>query len=389
MLRESTPKRVKVLSIDGGGVRGVIAASIVLAIETELQRRLCDNNARLAQYLDVLAGTSTGSILTALYLIPPNDMPSVQTLLANPSAQFKYSAHDALGVYLEQAPKIFGTSYMNKIWTLGGWDGPIYSPKPLEDMLQQYAGNLMLSELPKTYMAMAYDIDVGEPYVFMGGADAKGDRYFLRDAMRASSAAPTYFPPACITPLDKSPNEAKHFPPACITPLSKSHEAKHSALVANNPNNAKHSVLVANNPNNAKHFVDGGLVANNPSVCTLSKIRSMYDETEIVMISISCGRLRDICPYEKAKNWGTLGWINPIIAIAMDSNSRLADLESAEQLRVSGNYYRFDTPLITASPNLDDCSPKNIAALQADAAAYLVLPEVKKMVADAVTQILL
>lgn len=348
MLRESTPKRVKVLSIDGGGVRGVIAASVVLAIETELQRRLCDNNVRLAQYLDILAGTSTGCILTALYLVPPTDMPNVQTLLSNPSAQFKYSAHDALGLYLEQAPKIFGTSFMNKLWTLGGWEGPIYSPKPLEDMLQQYAGNLMLSELPKIYMAMAYDIDKGEPYVFMGG-DASlpnKDKYFLRDAMRASSAAPTYFPPACITPLGKSPNEAKH-------------------------------------------FVDGGLVANNPSVCTLSEIRSMYEETEIVMISISCGRLRDICPYEKAKSWGTLGWINPIIAIAMDSNSRLADLESAEQLRVCGNYYRFDTPLMTASPNLDDCSPKNIAALQADAAAYLVLPEVKKMIIDAVTQILL
>ena len=345
MLREAQIKRVKVLSIDGGGVRGIIAGSIVLAIETELQRRLCDNNARLAQHLDVLAGTSTGSILSALYLLPADPSPSVEVLLKNPSAQFRFSAVDALDLYLNQAPKIFGTSFMSKMWTMGGWDGPLYSPKPLEDMLQGYVGSTMLSQLVRSYIAVAYDIDAGEPYTFScTNGRASTEDYFLRDVIRASSAAPTYFPPASIIPAGKS---------------------------------------------ESRHFIDGGLVANNPSVCALSQVREEHgDDAEVVMISISCGRLRDICPYDKAKNWGKMGWVSPVIAVTMDSNSRLADLEAGEQLHTRGKYFRFDTPLLSASINMDDCSPKNIAALQADAASYLRLPEVIRMVREVVDQIL-
>lgn len=319
-------------------MRGIVAASIVLALETELQRRLCDNNVKLAQHLDVVAGTSTGCILGALYLIPTNPLPDVGTLLKDPSKQFKYSAADALGLYVTQAPKIFGLSFMSRVWTLGGWDAPQYSPKPLEDMLLEHTGDLLLSQLPRTYLAVSYDIDRGEPHVFSTD-DTCG--FYLRDAIRASSAAPTYFPPASVIPLGKSPSEARH-------------------------------------------FIDGGLVANNPSVCALSKVRAMHGEADIVMISISCGRLRDVCPYDKAKTWGKLGWINPVIAVAMDSNSRLADLEASEQLRANGRYFRFDTPLLTASMDLDDCSPKNIAALQSDVATYLLLPHVVKMIKEAV-----
>jgi patatin-like phospholipase/acyl hydrolase len=348
-------KKVRILSVDGGGVRGVIPATIVAAIEAELQRRLSDPQARLAQYLDILAGTSTGAILTALYLIP-DPTPSISDLLSNPSKQFKFSAADALCVYLKEAPKIFGTNAIGYMWSIAGYDGPLYSAKPLEEMLVQYVGELRLDQLNKVYMAMAYDIDNGEPYIFASrGIVSKSNdpmhghvNYLIRDAIRATSAAPTYFAPAAIVPVERSINEVKH-------------------------------------------FIDGGMAANNPAMSAVSVAKVIYgadEPVEIVMISISCGRMRDICSYDKAKNWGKIGWVVPVISITMDSNSRLTDLEVAEQLRGSGHYFRFDTPLKQAAKDMDDASPKNLAALQADANEYLALPETQKMIRDVVDLIL-
>lgn len=52
----------KILSIDGGGIRGVLSATILKEIEATLQAK---NKPKLHKYFDLIAGTSTGSILAA------------------------------------------------------------------------------------------------------------------------------------------------------------------------------------------------------------------------------------------------------------------------------------------------------------------------------------
>ena len=54
--------KVKILSIDGGGIRGIIPAVILDYIEKGLQSQSGDPNATLADYFDLVAGTSTGGI---------------------------------------------------------------------------------------------------------------------------------------------------------------------------------------------------------------------------------------------------------------------------------------------------------------------------------------
>jgi patatin-like phospholipase/acyl hydrolase len=85
---------VTILSIDGGGIRGIIPATILEFLESQLQE-LDGESARLAYYFDVITGTSTGGLVTAM-LTAPNDK---QCPL--------FAAKDIKPFYLEHCPKIF------------------------------------------------------------------------------------------------------------------------------------------------------------------------------------------------------------------------------------------------------------------------------------------
>ncbi|KAF3339453.1 Patatin-like protein 2 [Carex littledalei] len=64
---------ITILSIDGGGIRGIIPAVILSFLESELQK-LDGGDARLADYFDVIAGTtSTGGLLTAMLTAPNSE----------------------------------------------------------------------------------------------------------------------------------------------------------------------------------------------------------------------------------------------------------------------------------------------------------------------------
>ncbi|MCD9640963.1 hypothetical protein HAX54_026758 [Datura stramonium] len=85
---------ITVLSIDGGGIRGIIPATILTVLESQLQE-LDGKDARLADYFDVIAGTSTGGLVTAMLTAPDeNNRPL-------------YAAKDITPFYLEHGPEIF------------------------------------------------------------------------------------------------------------------------------------------------------------------------------------------------------------------------------------------------------------------------------------------
>ncbi|KAA8528560.1 hypothetical protein F0562_035915 [Nyssa sinensis] len=85
---------VTILSIDGGGIRGISPATILAFLEAQLEE-LDGEEARLADYFNVIAGTSTGGLVTAMWTAPDeNDRPL-------------YAAKDLKPFYLENCPKIF------------------------------------------------------------------------------------------------------------------------------------------------------------------------------------------------------------------------------------------------------------------------------------------
>ncbi|KAK3004118.1 hypothetical protein RJ639_020109 [Escallonia herrerae] len=85
---------ITILSIDGGGIRGIIPATILAFLESQLQE-LDGEGARLADYFDVVAGASTGGLITAMLTAP------------NENGRPLYAAKDIKPFYFEQCPKIF------------------------------------------------------------------------------------------------------------------------------------------------------------------------------------------------------------------------------------------------------------------------------------------
>ena len=82
------------LSIDGGGVRGIIPGTILTFLEAKLQE-LDGPDARVADYFDVVAGTSTGGLVTAMLTAPDK------------AGRPLFAARDINDFYLQHCPKIF------------------------------------------------------------------------------------------------------------------------------------------------------------------------------------------------------------------------------------------------------------------------------------------
>ena len=171
------PRRV--LSIDGGGIRGIIPAMVVAHIERKLGKPA-------HEIFDLMVGTSTGGIL-ALGLSRPG---------ANRPAQV--SARRVVKLYEEQGANIFEYSLWRKLRTVGGILDEAYSHEVLEGILGKYFAGATLGDCKVPTMVTSYDIQ-NRCTVFLKSWNADHQLVRCRDAARATSAAPTYFEPK---PLD-------------------------------------------------------------------------------------------------------------------------------------------------------------------------------------------
>ncbi|MFC0472555.1 CBASS cGAMP-activated phospholipase [Halalkalibacter kiskunsagensis] len=157
---------MKILCIDGGGIRGVFAVAILQALEEELNRPI-------SELFDIVAGTSTGSII-ATSVILKNEMTSV------------------LDNYKEFSKKIF--IRQAKI----GLFKSVYSDRYLRRFFQNTFGDLTLADIEKPLLIPAVDVTHGKPYVYRsnyGHPDSDDLSIKLWDAVLSSCSAPVYFPP--------------------------------------------------------------------------------------------------------------------------------------------------------------------------------------------------
>ena len=128
--------KVRILSIDGGGIRGIIPARILVYVEEQIKRLTGNPKARIGEYFDMIAGTSTGGILACLYLAP--DVPGEN--------KAKYTAQEALDLYVAHGQRIFSKDFWERISHYKIWNEQ-YPSDHLQDLLDEYFGNTLLSEL--------------------------------------------------------------------------------------------------------------------------------------------------------------------------------------------------------------------------------------------------
>jgi patatin-like phospholipase/acyl hydrolase len=160
---------VTVLSIDGGGVRGIIPGTILAFLEEKLQE-LDGPDARIADYFDVISGTSTGGLVTAM-LTAPNPKDGNRPLCA---------AKDINDFYLKHCPKIFPSVSNGLIGLLKSLVGPKYNGQYLRSIVRELLGETRVSDALQNIVIPTFDIKLLQPTVF--------SKY---DVRHASSVIPT------------------------------------------------------------------------------------------------------------------------------------------------------------------------------------------------------
>ncbi|MFS7973973.1 putative patatin-like phospholipase domain, Acyl transferase/acyl hydrolase/lysophospholipase [Helianthus anomalus] len=194
----NTGKRITVLSIDGGGIRGVIPGVILEYLESQLQE-LDGEEARVADYFDVIAGTSTGGLVTTMLTAPDeNNRPL-------------YAAKDIVPFYLENTPKIFPQRRGPFAWIIGLFKallGPKYNGKYLQNLVKSLLGTTKLSQTLTNVVIPTFDIKNMQPVIFSSFQVAREPSMDvqLSDICIGTSAAPTYLPAHCFRKGDREFN---------------------------------------------------------------------------------------------------------------------------------------------------------------------------------------
>ncbi len=254
----------KILSIDGGGIRGIIPAMILAEIETRTGKPI-------AGLFDMIAGTSTGGILALGFGIRADD------------GAAKYSAENLADFYVERGHEIFDRSFWRGVSSVGGLLEEKYDHEPLVALLRRLFGAVTLDALQPDTLISSYDIERRCPYFFKSWSDVAKDWPVWRVA-RATSAAPTFFEPT-------DPDQ-----------------------------------FIAGGEGHA--LVDGAVFANNPALCAYAEARRKYpDSDRILVVSLGTGELTRKIPYDDAKDWGLASWALPIMNIVFDGVSDAVDYQ--------------------------------------------------------------
>lgn len=306
----------RILCIDGGGVRGAIPARILVELERRLQVRTGNEDARIADFFDMIAGTSTGGLLSCLMLFPESN------------GRPRYSAEEALEVFVNYSSEIFSIPMFHRLLTAGGMREEKYPDSGLLRVLERCFGDKFLSDLLKPCLLTAYDIRRRQAMLFtqLDAAKRPAKDFRLVDVCRATTAAPTYFELAYI----RSRTDVSY-------PL-----------------------------------IDGAVFANNPTLCAYAEARRQFNvrAANMAILSLGTGDVLTPFSYSEAKSWGPIGWARPLVKIMMSGAAETIDFECAtafEAVGVRDQYLRIDIRLdrmpVDSSTEMDDARPQNLAAL--------------------------
>lgn len=181
----------RILSLDGGGVRGAMTLAVLEKIEKMLRRRHGNHGSfRLADYYDLIGGTSSGAII------------------ASTLASRGYTASDVKEIYQEIVPRVF----KRPAFSSGGPDHPKFNGKRLLKIMEEVLGGMTLGdERFNTGLAIiARRVDTDETLIMHNHPNGKyyddpADRHFvgnrhypLARVVRASAGAPYVFAPQKI-----------------------------------------------------------------------------------------------------------------------------------------------------------------------------------------------
>lgn len=301
-------QKFKVLALDGGGIRGVVSARILKEVETILSET---KGQKLHEYFDLIAGTSTGSILAA-------------------GIACQMNAQQIIDIYQNEGKNIFLDSvrWQRKWRILSQFFGSnmLYPhesgdkglAKVLERALCATPVGKKLGRCPtmaevkqhtkSQLLILAYDV-LSRNTTWFASDDLK-EWYYPTELWKictASASAPTFFAPYNL------PYFKEYLP-----------------------------------------HIDGGVAANNPELAAISHALSMMTEDktnpkieQIAVLSIGTGRTTRPYQYDEIKKWGTVNWVKNISSIFLDPAAENSEYIARRIFMGIGNqnYLRLDFDL--------------------------------------------
>ena len=348
----------RILSIDGGGIRGIIPGQILVTLEKLLQKHSNRKDARIADYFDLIAGTSTGGILSIIYLCPDHNNPGKP----------KFTAYDAVRLYSEHGHFIFKSSVLQRFLSLFGLIGGKYSSKNFDLLLNDYFGDAKLSDLLKPCLITAYDVRTHSTVFFnkMNAAHSYRRDFLLKDLARATSAAPTYFPAANIHSIASVQSNSSN--PA-ITARSFI-----TSIFPESPRDSKASASPLYKATTSNYsLIDGGVFASNPTLCAYTEATKLDGNPgieDMLILSLGTGAFKPDPQNKNVANWGILQWAIPLFNIIMSGVSETVDYQINllyKSLNKSDQYLRIQPSLKGLGKNIhemDNTTPSNISLLK-------------------------
>ncbi len=320
MFRRSR-RPVFVLSIDGGGIRGLLPALVLRELASRIARIRGDRGAvRFDRIFDLISGTSTGGLI-ALGLCKPRCTETGCT--DHPDL----TVEQMVEMYATYGATIFPRSRFASVRAVMQAFSEKYDSEGIETVLADTFGDVTVQDALTNLLITSYDTERRHPVFFKKKPHASSPdnlNFFMRDVGRATAAAPTFFEPAYIGPV---PDDGRRF---CL--------------------------------------VDGGVFANNPAVCAYIEARRIFPRTRrVVMVSLGTGSSTLRFTYAEMRNWGYIDWVSPskgvpLSSMMMDGQSEAVSYQLRNHPRV--DYHRFNGSLAGFSEEMDDAGEKNIRDLR-------------------------
>lgn len=299
-------KTIRILSIPGGALHGIISTYPLIYLEEKTGKPI-------SELFDLFIGVSTGSIQTIFLNVP------------DAQGKPKYTARQLLDFYNNEARDIFYASWYHRILTLDGIIGPKYSSRSRAKVAQQLLGNIRFEDLLNNVVVPAYNTVKGEPVLFCNWYRPWGiqkENFYVRDLLLGAISPPYFFSPMSID-----------------TARGNDYVLADAIIYMTNPSLMGLILSMANYPNHQY---------------LLASFRNI-DET----MSIGAG----------SKSWGIIQWALEIVPLMIDANDQRS-IMALKNYFGSLNYrtgkqmhHYFSLANVSNPPGIDDTSPENIARL--------------------------
>ncbi|PRQ58823.1 putative phospholipase A(2) [Rosa chinensis] len=331
--------KICILSIDGGGMRGILSGKALAYLENALKLKSGNPDARIADYFDVSAGAGVGGIFTAMLFATRDQSRPI------------FKADDTWRFLVDQGKRFYNNRSSSSSSSSGGFlrwfirggsgsgSGSTTSAtagleKAMREAFADSSRSLTLRDTLKPVLIPCYDLSSTAPFLFSRADALETESYDFRlwEVCRATSAEPGLFEPVQMRSV-----------------------------------NSQTSCLA----------VDGGLAMSNPTAAAITHVLHNKQEfpfvrgvEDLLVLSIGSGQFLEAShEYEQVKRWKAKEWARPMARISGDGSADLVDQSVAMAFGQSGstNYVRIQanaTSLGRCGPNVDtDPSPNNVKML--------------------------